>query len=126
MSLLHLFEGAEHEAKPLLAAAAKWAEAEGLLIVKEVKMELAGKTPAEAIALFNQFVAPELGFAIPAGATLTAVAGDLLSTALARSKAAAISGTTLRASVLNAALEQAVLLAHAAAGDTSAAPAKPS
>ena len=118
-----LFADLEHEAKPLLTAAAKWAEAEGQLIVKEVEAELKGKGAAELIALFNEFVAPAIGVVWPAGVTtLTAGATDLLFTALARSKAAEVSGATLRTSVLNAGIEQAVLLVKGALGDTKTAP----
>jgi hypothetical protein len=122
MSLISWFEGLEHEAKPLLSAAAKWAESEGLAIVREVEAELKGKLPGELVTLFNEYVAPTLGFVLPAETTLTAVGTDLLSTALARVKAAEVSGTSLRASVINAGIEQAILLAKGAIGDTATAP----
>ncbi len=122
MSLISWFEGVEHEAKPLLTAAAKWAESEGLSIVREVEAELKGKLPGELVLLFNQFVAPALGFTMPGASTLTAVGLDLLSTALARVKAAEVSGGSLRVSVLNAGIEQAILLAKGQTGDTSTAP----
>jgi hypothetical protein len=118
----HLFDQLEHDAKPLLSAAAKWAETEGLAIVKEVEAEIKSKAPAELASLFNATIGTKLGVSIPASATLSDTATDLLKTTLARVKAQEVSGSSLRASILNTGLEQALLLLKGKAGDTKTAP----
>lgn len=118
----HIFDQIEHDAKPLLSAAAKWGEQEGLAIVREVQAELKSKGPAELVSLFNDNVGNKIGVTLPATATLSDAAHDLLTTAIARAKAADVSGTSLRASVLNAGLEQAVLLLKGQNKDTDTAP----
>ena len=115
----HLFDKLKHDAAPLLKAAAQWAETEGLGIAKEVEAELAAKAPAALVPLFNEFVAPSLGLELPVGATLTAAALGLLKREMAKAKAS--DGATLRASVLNAGVEQAALLLKGEQGDTQVA-----
>ena len=115
----HFLNEIEHDAKPLLLAAAQWAEKEGMTLVRELEAEVQSKG---LIPLFNETLGATLGFTIPAGATLAAEAVDLLTTALARNKAQAVSGANVRASVLNAGVEQAVLLVKGQIGDTATVP----
>ncbi len=118
-----IFETLEHDSKPLLSAAAHWAESEGIVIVQLVEAEVKSLATPELVALFNSFVGKEIGILLPAGASLGFEAIDLLITAIARSRAQQKSGTTLRTSILNAGIEQAVLLLKGQTGDTSVAPA---
>ena len=122
MLFSQLFNELEHDAKPLLSAAAKWAEQEGLVIVKQVQAEVKTKTPAELVALFNSTVGSSLGVSVQPGATISADAQALLTTALARAKASELSGSSLRTSILNAGIEQAELLFKGLTGDTATAP----
>ena len=117
-----LWDQVEHDAKPLLSASAHFAESEGLVIVKEVGKQMAAAGEAGLVVLFNQYVGPQIGVTLPANTVLTAVASDLLGTSMARAKAASALGTQLRVSVLNAGIEEALLLAKGAAGDTRTAP----
>lgn len=117
-----VFDELDHRAQPLLSAAAKWAETNGLSIVRAIENEVKAQAPGALVATFNKTLGSSLGITLPTGATLSDDATSLLITALARTKAQATSGATLRTSVLNAGIEQAVLLLKGAAGDTATAP----
>ena len=121
----HLFETLEHDSKPLLSAAAHWAESEGIVIVQLVEAEVKSLATPELVALFNSFIGKEIGLLLPPGANLGFEAIDLLITAIARSRAQQKSGATLRTSVLNAGIEQAVLFLKGQTGDTSVTPTAP-
>ena len=87
-----LFHQAEHDAKPLLQAAAHWAESVGLDLVRQIETEIAAFDQEKLAALFNLALGPSLGIQLPLGVTLAGDALDLLITALARTRAAGISG----------------------------------
>lgn len=110
-----LFDKLRHDAAPLLKAAAEWAEEEGLSLARDVEAELRDKLPTDLIPLFNEFVGPQLGFALPAGAAVTAFGLALLKREMAKSLTS--KSTDLRASVLNAGVEQAALLLKGEQGD---------
>lgn len=118
-----VFDQLDHAAKPLLSAAAKWAETDGLTIVRGVEQKIKAQAPAALVATFNKTLGSSLGVTLPPGSTLSADATNLLITAMARAEAESTSGAKLRSSVLNAGIEQAVLLLKGAAGDTTTTPA---
>ena len=123
--LLHTLD---HDAKPLLSAAAKYAETEGKVIVQEVEAEIKAKGPAELLTLFETTLQATFGFQLPVGTSLSSISSAgfaLLTTAVARERALQQSGSVLRPSVINEGIEQAVLLLKAAVGDTKTAPSTP-
>lgn len=122
-----LWDQVEHDAKPLLSAAAQFAEDEGMQIVRQVALDMEAAGPEGLVVLFNKWVAPLLGVDAlpPTTKVLSDVAIDLLATVIARARAQESEGTRLRVSVLNAGVEQAVLLVKGAAGDKTVAPTWP-
>ncbi len=120
---LKLFGKLKQDAAPLLDAAEQWARAEGLAIVREVEAEIAGKTGPELQAFINGILSRTFGvLAEPVGGLLSSAAIDLAITALAREKAKLASGKTWRTAVLNAGIEEALLLLKGQSGDTATAP----
>ena len=120
--LLSLWKKILKDAAPLEDAAKQWAKTEGLALVEEIDRELAAKTAPELKAFLNGVLERTFGVVIPgAGEAISQAALDLAVTALARERAKLASGASLRTAVLNAGIEEAVLLLKAALGDTQTA-----